>query len=112
MQAGLMRQRISIVSTPTSVDGLGQPVPGAGAPVIVLNTWARITAASSRDVYTRGAGRTGQVTHKITMRWTPAAITDGMTVQYGTRTFLIQDPPTDPDEMRRELDLLVLELSK
>ena len=111
MRAALMRQRI-ILAEPgaTGQDAFGQPLDAtAGDPV--LSTWAGIAAVTSREVYALGAGFDGQVTHKVTIRWVSTPITAGMVVLYGTRTFRVQ-AVSDPTEMRRELDLLCLELSK
>lgn len=111
MRAALMRQRI-VINQPgaTGQDSFGQPLDGVPGDK-VLCTWAQIAAVTSREVYALGAGFDGQVTHKVTIRWTATPITAGMEIQYGTRTFRVQ-AVSDPTELRRELDLLCLEESK
>ena len=111
MRAGAMRQRITIAAPGTGgQDSYGEPVDQATG-ATVLSTWARIAAVTSREVYALGAGFDGQVTHKVTIRWTATALGAGMSVVYGTRTFQVQ-AVSDPDEMRRELDLMCLETTK
>ncbi len=111
MRASLMRQRIEIVQPGAAgQDAFGQPLPvSPGDPV--LCAWAQIAAVTSREVYALGSGFDGQVTHKVTMRWTSTPIATGMLVLYDARTFQVQ-AVTDPTELRRELDLLCLEITK
>ena len=108
MQAGQLRRRVRIVAPVTSQDSLGQPTEGSWTPV--LNTWASIRAITSREIFALGPGFTSDVTHKIVIR-IPAAGTTvraEMHVLYHNRTFRIQTVG-DPDESRRELDLVCLE---
>ena len=83
----------------------------ATASVPVLSCWSRITAVTGREIYALGAGFTSQVTHKVAIRNPGVAIGDGMTIAYGARTFRVQ-AASDPDELGRELDLMVLEQTK
>ena len=62
-------------------------------------------------MYATGAGFTGQLTHKVVIRYPAVKITTGMQVLYMDRTFLVQTV-TDPNENRVELDLMCLELSR
>ena len=111
MQAGQLRNWITVSAPLSAQDTYGQPVQGSGPASPVLSTWASIAAVTGRDVYAQGAGFTQQITHKLRIRWTATPIAAGMTVTFGTRFFLIQ-VVSDPDEMRREQDLLVLEQTK
>jgi SPP1 family predicted phage head-tail adaptor len=108
LAAGELNRRISIEAPSTATDSYGQP---AQTWMTLLSTWACIRAITSREVYALGAGFTSQVSHKIVLRFTPTTITTAMRVAYRDRTFVIQ-AISDPDEDRRELNLIVLELSK
>lgn len=112
MRAALMRQEITIVQPGAAgQDQYGEPAPAMLPAALVFQTWAQIAAVTSREVYALGAGFTGQVTHKVTMRWTATPIAAGMQVLYDGRTFEVQSV-SDPTEMRRELDLMCQELTK
>jgi SPP1 family predicted phage head-tail adaptor len=106
MEAGKLRRRIAIVAPAVSQDPYGQPTISSSTPV--LRTWARISALTSREIFALGPGFTSNVTHKITIRFPEVAVRAEMHVLYHQRTFRIQ-AVSDPDESRRELDLICLE---
>lgn len=109
MRAGKMRHRISIQESTAGRGAFGQVTEASWTEL--LTTWSRINVANAKDVYAGGAGFTSQVTHKITIRHQPLTIKAGMRVSYENRTFTIQ-AVSDPDEMKRETDLLCLEETK
>jgi len=108
MQAGELKRRITIEMPTSTQDSFGQP---AETWTTVLSTWAGIRTATGKDIYALGAGFTSQVTHKVTMRFPVPTITTKMRAVYRGRTFIIQ-AVSDPDESRREVDLMVLEQTK
>lgn len=77
----------------------------------VLSTRAKISTASSREVY-QAAQFTEQVTHVVTIRWPGAsvAIQGGMQVLFGSRVFKIQ-AVENVEERNRVLRLRCLEIN-
>lgn len=109
MEAGLLRRPITISSPATTQDAFGQPLPTFNT---VCNTWASINTITSKEVYALGSGFTSQVTHRITVRYNPdVVIKAGYLITYMARQFQVQ-AVSDPDESQRQLNLMVLELSK
>lgn len=109
MEAGKLKRPITIESPSTTQDSFGQPTNTWDT---VCNTWAAISAVTSKEVYALGAGFTAQVTHKVTVRYNPSlTIEAGYRILYRDRIFLVQTQ-SDPDEERVELDMYALELSK
>jgi SPP1 family predicted phage head-tail adaptor len=109
MQAGKLKRRLTLESASTTPDGFGQPSETAWT--FVLRTWGEIRTISGKEVYALGAGFTSKVTHKITIRFPAIAVSAGMRVSYKGRTFLVV-VVSDPDEDRRQLDLVCQENSK
>jgi SPP1 family predicted phage head-tail adaptor len=109
MRSGQLKRRIAITAPSETQDQSGQP--GAGPDTTVLSCRAAITVASSKEIYALGAGFTAQVTHKVTVRFPSVSLAQGMTVLYRDRRFLVQ-LVSDPDENRRELNLMCLEQPK
>jgi SPP1 family predicted phage head-tail adaptor len=110
MLAGKLRHRIRIVAQPSTQDASGQLV-DSGEPHLVSECWASVRTATSKEIYALGAGFTSQVTHAVTIRYPAKRPAAGMTILFRDRKFLVQ-AVSDPDEIRRELDLMVLELNK
>jgi SPP1 family predicted phage head-tail adaptor len=107
--AGCLRHRIVIQQNSGAVDAEF----GSQTDVwtTVRGTWADISTVTGREVYALGPGFTAQVTHRITIRWTPQVIRSGMRVIYGGRMFVVQSV-SDPDERRQQLNLMCLELNE
>lgn len=109
MRSGAMRHRITVLALPATQDAAGQPV--TALPTPLFKTWAEIRKATSKEIYALGAGFTAQVTHAIRIRYPKTVPAAGMQVTFRGRTFRIQTS-VDPDELERELDLMVLETGK
>lgn len=108
MQSGKLNRRIEIQSQSTSQDSFGQPLTTW---TTVLCTWAGIRAATSKEVYA-ASGFTSQVSHVITLRYHPGlTILSSDRVVYEGRIFPIQ-AVSDPDEGKRELNLLCMEINE
>lgn len=108
MRAGNLRRLITIQAQSKNKDSFGQPVDTDWQPVV--SCWAQISALSARELFALGSGFTSEVTHRITLRYTPG-IAAGMRVCYQGRFFKVQTV-SDPTEDKRQLDLLCLEASK
>lgn len=108
MQAGRLKRRLTIEEPSASKDDFGQPLQTWTS---VLETWGDIRAITGKEIFALGSGFTSQVTHKIVLRFPSVALVAGMRVCYLARIFLVQFV-SDPNEDRRELDLICLELSK
>lgn len=109
MRAGLLRDTITIRAAGSKQDKFGQKIASAGDDV--LTAAASIVALSGREIYALGPGFDGQVSHRIVIRFPEVTIRNGMTVNFGVRTFRVQ-VAMDPDERRRELHLICLETSE
>lgn len=112
ISAGKLKRPIMIEAPSATKDAFGQQATAADY-TVALSTWASINTLTSKEVYALGgSGFTAQVSHKITIRYNPSVtIAAGMRVLYRDRIFTVQIP-SDPDEERRELDLICLEVSK
>lgn len=106
MQAGSLKRRICIQSQSTTQDASGQPV---STWTTVLNTWASIHAASGKEVYA-ASGFISELSHVLTIRYPALTVNSTMRVLYRSRIFIIQ-AVSDPDEGRRQLNLLCKELN-
>lgn len=91
-----------------AVTGTGSPV---AAWTTVLTCMAAITTTAQREVYQTGQF-SGQVTHRVSIYWPGAsiAVTSGMQVLFGTRTFTIQ-ATDNAQERNRVLHLMCLEIN-
>jgi SPP1 family predicted phage head-tail adaptor len=69
------------------------PDPETGAPqaawTTVRNCWAKISTASSKEVYL-AMQFTSEVSHVVMVRWSSTPVAAGMRVVFGTRVFTIQ----------------------
>lgn len=106
LASGDLNRKITIQFQTTTQDAYGQP---QQTWTDVLNTWASIKAATSKEIYA-ASGFTSQISHKITIRFPGVAIRSNMRVLFRSRVFDIQ-AVSDPDESRVQLDLLCLELN-
>jgi SPP1 family predicted phage head-tail adaptor len=106
-EAGALNRRIIIQQQSQARDPFGQPMTYW---TDVVQTWAAISAPTSREIYGLGPGFTAQVTHKVTIRWRPG-IKSAMRIVYGGRIFQIQTL-SDPDEGRDQIDLMCLEINE
>ncbi len=88
VNAGEMPHPIQIQQQASSQTGTGAQVESW---TTVLSTWAKISTASSREVY-RASQFTAQVSHVIKMRWpgTGVVIQGGQRVVFGSRVFQLQ----------------------
>lgn len=110
MEIGQLRRPITITTPSITSDAFGQPTTTGWT--TLLSTWASIHAASSKDVYSLGAGFTSQISHKIVVRYHPSiTIPAGAQILYDGRTFIVQ-AVTDPDEQMVQLHLMCLEINK
>ena len=108
ISAGQLNRRIAIQQESTSQDAFGGPITTW---TTILCTWAGIRAVTSKEIYA-ASGFTSQVSHVITLRYQPCvAIRSSYRVQHECRIFEIQ-AISDPDESKRELQLLCLELNE
>jgi len=106
MNTGQFNRRILIQAPSTTQDDAGQPI---NTWTDVVNTWANIRTASSKEVYV-AQGFVSVLTHVITIRYNPSiAISVDMRVVYCDRVFLIQ-AVNDPDESRVVRQLLCKEV--
>lgn len=101
---GMLNRRITVEQQSTTQDGSGQDV---SSWTLALSCWASIRVATSKDVYA-AAGFVSQISHVVTIRYTPTPITSAMRVCYQGRHLSIQ-AVSDPDESRVMLQLLCLE---
>lgn len=105
--AGTLDRRIMIEVPGTSKDSFGQPTQMWNP---YLRVWAKIRAVTGKELYA-ASGFTSQVTHMITIRYLGTSrVQSNMRVKYGQRIFLIQ-AVLDPDEQKRELNLICFELN-
>jgi SPP1 family predicted phage head-tail adaptor len=106
VDAGDLRHQVQIQSRSTSDDSFGQP----------QATWSTVRAAyasivniTSREIYQAGM-LTSQLTHMITVRWSPTVVAPGMRVLFGSRVFQVQ-ACVNVLEMNALVKMLCLELS-
>lgn len=102
LQAGQLNRPITIEAVTPAGDGSG-----GSTHTTILQCFAGIRAANGKDVYA-ASGFVEQISHVVTLRWVDAGIASGQRVLYGTRSFRIQ-AVSDPDEGRKQLNLLCLE---
>jgi SPP1 family predicted phage head-tail adaptor len=108
MQSGKLNRRIELQSPSSGQDSFGQPL---DTWTTILNTWASIRAATSKEVYASSAF-VSQVSHIITVRYQYALnIRSADRVIYDGRIFEIQ-AVSDADESKVKLNLLCLELNE
>ena len=111
LNAGDLRQRIVVQSPSAASDAFGQTAADdAQGWTTAFTVWAMVRPLNGKDVYALGAGFTSQVTHKVSIRWPGSWVTSQMRIQYDGRTFKIQ-AVSDPDEKKRQLDLICMELN-
>ena len=108
MQAGKLNRQINIQARSSTQDPTGQPI---DTWTTVWSCWAGIASLTGKELYALGAGFSGQLSHKVTIRYTATPLLTGMRVVYGKRTFLVQIPPANPNEANVEIDLVCLEQS-
>ena len=104
LQAGSLRHRIQINAQSTTADESGQL---QQTWTVLYQCWAAIAAITSKELYSV-TGYTSDVTHKITIRYPAVTVKPQMQVAYQGRTFIVQ-AISDPDETKKQLDLLCLE---
>lgn len=109
MQAGKLRHRITVQRPSTKQDAFGQTSKSDWQDV--LSAYARVEAVSGEQTYAVGTGFTSKVSHKVTIRYSDAAITSAMRVLFGQRTFAVQYVE-NPEETREMLCLYCLEQEK
>jgi SPP1 family predicted phage head-tail adaptor len=86
LPAGSLRHAITILTASSTQDAAGQPV---ATWTEVLATRGGIRTLTGREM-TQNDQITSQVTHEITLRWTPVTIAPGMRVSFGSHTYQIQ----------------------
>lgn len=104
MQAGELRNRITINTGATTPDAYGENLP---APTVFATVWAKVTQLSGRELY-YAQQQQALATHKVTMRYY-AGVTETMSIAWqGGRTLNIV-AVNDIDGRHRELELLCQE---
>ena len=106
MKAGTLRQYVTINSQSTTRDAYNQPVQ-AWNPLCLC--WASVSAITSKELYSIG-GFTSQATHKVTIRYPVVSVVHGMQVTYEGHILIVQGI-SDPDGLKRELDLYCLDVT-
>jgi SPP1 family predicted phage head-tail adaptor len=108
IKSGDLRHQIQIQQRATAQDATGQPVSSGWT--TIRTTFAKIATIGSRDDYQVGQF-SAQVTHTITIRYTPnPEITPGMQVVFGGHTYIIQ--AIDNSELRGiRVNLMCLEIN-
>lgn len=104
MQAGSLNRRVAILAPSVTQDASGQQTSTYTA---LYECWASIRIATGKEVYA-ASGFVSQLSHIVTLRYPAVTITPGCKVAYEARTFRIQ-AVSDPDEGRKQLNLLCLE---
>ena len=87
-----------------STDADGSPLNTWNA---LCHCWASITGLTSKELFAIG-GFTSQVTHKVVIRYPAVSIKAGNQVTCDGQTLKVQ-AVSDPDGLRRELDLFCLD---
>lgn len=103
MEAGKLRNRVTIESPTEARDALGGVTLTWATFAIV---WASVSPIGGRE-YLQAAGTQAQVTHRVRCRRI-AGVLPRMRVKHGTRTLHIEQV-RDLEERRAELDLLCRE---
>ena len=107
MNAGKLRQTISIQTPSQTQDGCGQPQPATWTAVYQCR--ACIEPIRSRDLFAEGAGFTGQVHYKVSIRFPPTVtVTTAMRISWGSEVLLIESSPVDPDGRRHWLEITAI----
>lgn len=105
LDAGTLLHQVQIQSQASTADSFGQP---QQTWTTIRTACAAIATPSAREVFQAGQ-LTSQVTHMLTMRWSPTAIAPGMRAVFGSRTFKVQ-AVINVDERNIVTRLLCLEL--
>lgn len=105
MRAGRLRRRVSVQTPVQSLDSYGQPTVTWTE---VAQVWAEIKPMRG-DEPIRSRVVQGEVTHRITIRYTTDLPGPECRIVYGTRQFNVLER-LNFDEMGRELDILAKEL--
>ncbi len=106
MQAGQLRQRVTIQKDTPVQDGYGQPVPVWSTH---LTRWAAVEPLTGREYFTAQQTQ-AEVTTRIRVRWSSGhGITPKMRVSWSGRLFEI-DSVLEPVSARRELHLMCTEV--
>ena len=103
---GSLRHSVTIQS---SSSGMGENGLPSTAWTDVLTTRASISAVSGKELYA-AQQVTSQVTHTVTMRWTPITISPGMRILFGDHICQIQTVD-NVEERNRVLKLMVLAIN-
>jgi SPP1 family predicted phage head-tail adaptor len=110
VQAGKLRNRITIQMKSTTPDDLG----GLDTWTTFATVWASINALQGKQLY-KAQTIVGECTHEIVMRWYPdpnnqavAGPKANMSVLFNGRLFEIM-AVMNPDERTKELHLLCIE---
>lgn len=104
LSAGKLRHYITVSTPSQSTDSDGSPL-NTGETLCLC--WASITALTSKELFAVG-GFSSQVTHKVAIRYPAVSIVAGNQVTCDGQTLKVQ-AVSDPDGMRRELDLFCLD---
>jgi len=105
-EPGTLRHTIAIQSQSVTPDSFGQPQQRW---TTVRTSKASIQALTLREIF-QANQLTSQVTHLITVRWTPSVIRPGMRIAFGSRIFQSQ-AVNNLDERNLLVKMLALELN-
>lgn len=108
MNAGPLRDRITVQQQSTVQDGFGQALESWQD---VLTRWAQVTSATGKEVYA-ASGFAAQTSHTALIRWTNGladTITTAMRVLHRGRAYEIVGV-SDVDGTRQTLTLALLQI--
>ena len=108
LSAGDLNRFVTIQSPATGSGPGGGPATGGAT--LVRKGFAKLSTRNSQEFY-QTSQYTAEVTHIVSMRWTPVAISEGMQVLYGSRVFNVQ---TVENVMERNvrLNLICVEINQ
>ena len=101
-----LRQRIVIQTRSGVQDASGQVDANASQWNTIATVWASVTAVTGKDVYALGSGFTGQVWHKVSLRYQAAFLTTNLQILLNNQVFLVLAPPFDPDGRQEQLQMV------
>jgi SPP1 family predicted phage head-tail adaptor len=107
MEAGKLRQRVTVQSPTGTQDAVGERTTTWSD---VAEVWASVEPITAREQFLAGQMQ-ASTTHRIRLRYAAAlAAMDGSwRVLLGARVFVLTGPPRNIDERNREWELLAVE---
>lgn len=105
LNTGQLRHRISIEHFVTEKDVLGQEIEGEWK--TLKKVWADIKTMQGREYFAAAASQ-AENTSRFIIRYTEG-ITNDMRIIYDGRTFDIEQPPINDDELEKTITIIAKE---